>query len=152
MDVARDLDGIAAVDGASFTNPTPRGALEWEARNSDVARFFVLRAPDGAVAGFCASWIIFDELHINSLAIHPEWRGRGLASYLLTEVVAAARREGAMQATLEVRESNLPARRLYERFGFRRIAARRQYYTNPVEDALVLWLELSAERDTHPAP
>ena len=142
MNLARDLDGIVAVDAASFNNPTPREAIAWEARHSDVARMHVLRAPDDTVVGFAASWVIFDELHINSLAVLPGWRGRGLAWFLLGEVVAASRREGVTRATLEVRESNLAARRLYESFGFRQVAVRRRYYTNPVEDALILWLDL----------
>lgn len=150
MDLARDLDGIVAVDRASFNNPTPRESIEWEARHSDVARVHVLLAPDGTVVGFAASWVILDELHVNSLAVLPEWRGRGLASFLLTEVVAAGRREGVRRATLEVRESNLAARRLYGSFGFRQVAVRRRYYTNPMEDALILWLDLTPSNGSEP--
>jgi ribosomal-protein-alanine N-acetyltransferase len=146
LDVSRDLDGYIAVDRASFMNPTPRESIEWEAHNSDVVRSYVLRAPDGAIVGFCASWLVFDELHINSLAVRPEWRRRGLARFLLAEVIARTTREGAERATLEVRESNVPARRLYEGFGFTQVAVRRRYYTNPLEDALVLWMDLRPDR------
>jgi ribosomal-protein-alanine N-acetyltransferase len=146
LDVERDLEGFLAVDHASFLNPTSRESIEWEARNSDVARGYVLRAPDGGIIGLCTAWLIFDELHINSLAVLPEWRQRGLATYLLAEVVAIAKSEGAERATLEVRESNVPARRLYEGFGFTQVAVRRRYYTNPVEDALILWMDLPRDR------
>ena len=90
---------------------------------------------------YCAAWLVFDELHINNLAVAPAWRRRGLGAALLSEVLARTAREGAHRATLEVRASNLAARGLYERFGFRTVTARRGYYTNPVEDALVLWRE-----------
>ena len=88
-DIARDLDGILAVDAATFTNPTTRDAYEWEARNSDVARLWVARV-DGAeidVVAYCAGWLIFDELHINNMAVHPHWRRQGLARRLLTHVL-----------------------------------------------------------------
>ena len=140
-DIARDLEGILAVDAATFTNPTTRDAYEWEARNSDVARLWVARV-DGAeidVVAYCAGWLIFDELHINNMAVHPHWRRQGLARRLLTHVLAAAEADGAMRATLEVRASNDAARRLYEQFGFRVAGTRPAYYREPVEDALILW-------------
>ena len=142
MVIERDLDGVVAVQEASFANHTSRDSFEWEVRNSDVARFHVLRDPGGVVVAFCAAWLIFDELHINSLAVLPERRRQHLGAALLVGVLEASRAEGARRATLEVRESNEPARQLYEGFGFQQVAVRRGYYTNPVEDALILWAEL----------
>jgi ribosomal-protein-alanine N-acetyltransferase len=138
-DLDRDLDAIMAIEEASFVNHPTRESLIQTARGSEVARLFVLREPGGHVVGFCAAWIVAGELHVNSLAILPAWRQRGCGTCLLGGVLAAARREGATCATLEVRRSNGPAIRLYERFGFRQVAARRAYYTNPSEDALILW-------------
>jgi ribosomal-protein-alanine N-acetyltransferase len=137
----RDLDGILLIDAATFTNPTTRATYEWEARNSDVARLWVARSepPGSRVVAYCAGWLIFDELHINNLAVHPEWRRRGVARRLLTYVLAAAEEAGAIRATLEVRASNHAALRLYEQFGFRVAATRRSYYRDPEEDARVLW-------------
>lgn len=137
-DFARDLEGILAVDQATFERPWTREMYEWEARHSDVARFYVARH-DGGVIAYLAGWVIFDELHINNLAVTPAWRRRGVAGTLLTHVLQAAAREGAVRATLEVRRSNEPARRLYERFGFAFAGVRKDYYRQPVEDALVLW-------------
>jgi len=141
LDLDRDLPGILAIDRESFANPWGAETYEWEARHSDVARVFVLRPPEGPPVAYCAAWLVFDELHINNLAVAPAWRRRGLGAALLSEVLARTAREGAHRATLEVRASNLAARGLYERFGFRTVTARRGYYTNPVEDALVLWRE-----------
>ena len=145
-ELARDLDGILAVDAATFDRPWTRAMYEWEWTHSDVARFYVARIPgarpgadSGAVVAYCAGWIVFDELHINNLAVGPAWRRRGVASALLTFVLEQAAAEGAIRATLEVRRSNDPARRLYERFGFAFAGVRTAYYREPVEDALVLW-------------
>jgi len=137
-DFARDLDGILAVDEATFERPPTREAYLWEAANSDVSRFWVAR--EGArVVGYCAGWVIFDELHVNNLAVEPGSRRRGVASALLAYVLEDAAGEGALRATLEVRRSNEPARRLYERFGFSFAGVRPAYYREPIEDALVLW-------------
>lgn len=143
-DVHRDLDGILAVDAETFERPWTREMYEWEATHSDVARFYVARAA-GSVVAYCAGWVIFDELHINNLAVAPAWRRRGVASALLAFVLRDAAAEGAIRATLEVRRSNEPARRLYERFGFGYAGVRPDYYREPVEDALVLWREASRD-------
>ena len=134
----RDLDGILAVDAATFERPPTREAYLWEAANSDVSRFWIGRHDDRVIA-YCAGWVIFDELHVNNLAVDPGWRRRGVAAALLTFVLADAAAEGALRATLEVRRSNEAARRLYERFGFAFAGVRSAYYREPVEDALVLW-------------
>jgi len=134
-----DIDAIVALELESFTNPWPRETLVWELANSDVTRVYLLRdTEDGAIA-FCIAWVIFDELHINTLAVSPRRRRQGLATFLLREVMTEAARDGARRATLEVRESNTAALELYARLGFRVTARRRGYYTNPAEDALILW-------------
>ena len=145
-ELTRDLDGILAVDAATFDRPWTRAMYEWEWTHSDVARFYVARtaapageAAAGAVIAYCAGWVIFDELHVNNLAVDPAWRRRGVASTLLTFVLQEAAAEGATRATLEVRRSNEAARHLYERFGFAFAGVRTAYYREPIEDALVLW-------------
>jgi ribosomal-protein-alanine N-acetyltransferase len=137
-DAAEEIDGIAALQTETFTNPWSVDSLRWEIANTDVARLYVLRV-DGALVGFCACWVILDELHINSLAIAGAWRRKGLASRMLREDCRDAREAGATQATLEVRRSNTAALKLYESLGFTSEGVRADYYQHPREDALVLW-------------
>jgi len=141
VDAKADIDAIVALETDSFTNPWPRETLVWEMRNSDVTRIYLLRDDDGRILAFSVCWVIFDELHINTLAVAAPERRKGLATQLLKEILAEARREGARKATLEVRASNDAALALYRRLGFTVAASRPNYYTNPVEDALILWLE-----------
>jgi len=136
-----DIDAIAALEADSFTNPWPREQLVWELTNSDVTRVFMLRDERGVIVAFCLCWVIFDELHINTLAVAPDCRRRGIGTLLMRQVLAETWKEGARKATLEVRASNQAALLLYERLGFQTRATRRGYYTNPDEDALILWLE-----------
>lgn len=134
-----DLDQVCALEAESFTNPWTREMLARELQHSDVARVYVLRLADGAIVAFCTCWIIFDELHVNTIAVAPVRRRQGLGLLLMRHVLAEAARTGAERATLEVRRSNEAALRLYERLGFRITAVRPRYYTRPEEDALILW-------------
>jgi [ribosomal protein S18]-alanine N-acetyltransferase len=136
-----DLDAVAALESASFTNPWTRDMLARELERSDVTRVYVLRLPGRRVAAFCACWIVYDELHINTIAVDTALRRRGLAAALMTHVMREAARAGARRATLEVRRSNEAARALYERLGFSVTAIRPRYYSQPDEDALILWRE-----------
>ena len=144
LDGEADLNGILDVEAESFTNPWTREMYAWELQNRSVCHILVVRTPDCPVAGFCAFWLVFDEIHINNLAIRPRFRAQGIGTALLQQVLADARDLGARRATLEVRASNEGARRLYERLGFYVAGTRRNYYSNPVEDALILWRDEAA--------
>ena len=133
-----DLDGVLALEDVSFNNPTSREWYEGELKRPEVCFIYVLRTPDRPVAGFCAFWLVIDQAHINNLAVLPELRGQGLGTQLLEAVIAEAAHLGAILLTLEVRQSNEPARRLYERAGFFQDGVRKNYYSNPIEDALIL--------------
>ncbi|MGE3841900.1 MAG: ribosomal protein S18-alanine N-acetyltransferase [Vicinamibacterales bacterium] len=146
MQLERDLPGIHEVDLASFTNPWTPDMFRAEAR-SDIARVYVYRVSTGQIIGYCAVWFVVDEMHINNLAVLPEWRHQGAATSLLAHAFQQARRAGAVRATLEVRASNAPARRLYGKVGFRESGVRKGYYTSPGEDAVILWCDLAASSD-----
>lgn len=134
-----EIDAILAIEEASFTNPWTRDMYLAELANTGVSYFFVAKDGSGVVVGFCSFWRVLDELHINNLAVAPACRRNGIATALLMRVLEEGTKLGARRATLEVRRSNEAARLLYERFGFAVAGVRRGYYTNPVEDALVLW-------------
>jgi len=134
-----EIDDVLAVEEASFTNPWTREMYLSELENRGVSFCFLAKDGAGRVVGFCSFWRVLDELHINNLAVLPDVRRSGVASALLTRVLREGAALGAERATLEVRRSNDAARMLYERFGFSIAGVRRAYYTNPIEDALILW-------------
>ena len=138
-----DLDAVAALEAASFTNPWTRQMLGDELARNEFARLYVLRLPNVPVAAFCACWIVVDELHINTIAVAAEHRGRGLGSALMRHILRDVTGQGVTRATLEVRESNRAARQLYASLGFVSAGVREGYYTEPVEDALILWRDLA---------
>ncbi|MBI4486484.1 MAG: ribosomal protein S18-alanine N-acetyltransferase, partial [Acidobacteria bacterium] len=126
---------------ASFTNPWTREMYLAEFENKGVSYCYLAKIR-GEVVGFCSFWRVADELHINNLAVAPHMRGAGIGSALLLHVLREGAKLGSTRATLEVRQSNQLARVLYERFGFTLAGVRRDYYTNPVEDALIFWREI----------
>jgi ribosomal-protein-alanine N-acetyltransferase len=136
-----ELEAVLAIEEASFTSPWTREMYLAEFDNHGVSYFYLARTRAGDIVGFCSFWRVLDELHINNLAVAPAHRRSRAATELLTRVLQDGAKVGAQRATLEVRRSNEPAQRLYERFGFTVAGVRRNYYSNPVEDALVLWRE-----------
>lgn len=135
---AEELADVAALQRRSFTNAWGAEAIQWELEHTDVARLYAARV-DGALAGYCACWIVFDELHINSIAVDESRRRQGVAQALLQHVFRDAFESGARMATLEVRQSNTAARQLYTGLGFAVEGVRRNYYQDPREDGLILW-------------
>jgi [ribosomal protein S18]-alanine N-acetyltransferase len=135
------IDDVVAIEQASFTNPWTREMYRAELENRGVSFCYLAKTVEGEVIGFCSFWRVVDELHINNLAVLPEHRRGGVATALLTAILCDGARMGATRATLEVRESNAPARRLYARLGFTVAGVRKGYYTKPVEDAILLWRE-----------
>ena len=139
---AADLDAVLLIEAASFTNPWTREMYVTELENTGVSHCWLAReSVGGAPVAFCSFWRILEEIHINNLAVAPGRRRQGIASALLTHVLAESAKAGATRATLEVRPSNEVALKLYERFGFSVAGVRKGYYTNPAEDAYVLWRE-----------
>jgi ribosomal-protein-alanine N-acetyltransferase len=136
-----DLDAVAALEAVTFTNPWTREMLAAELARNQFARVYVARLPGVPVVAFCACWIVIDELHINTIAVASEFRRRGLGRTLMRHVLGQVAAEGIRRATLEVRRSNEAARRLYESLGFTLAGVRPGYYTQPEEDALILWRE-----------
>jgi len=139
MTSADQIASVLAIEEASFTSPWTREMYLAELENRNVSFCYLAGFEDGAAVGFCSFWRVLDELHINNLAVLPDFRHRGVGAELLAFVLREGAMLGAHRATLEVRRSNTPALHLYDRFGFTVAGIRRDYYTNPQEDALILW-------------
>ena len=136
MQVA-DLPSIHAIEEASFSAPWPANAYRSELESNRLASYLVARVDD-AVVGYGGMWLMVDEAHITTFAVHPAWRRQRIGERLLLEFVDVSIMRRAREMTLEVRLSNLPARRLYEKYGFRPVGVRPRYYSDDGEDALIM--------------
>ncbi len=148
-----DLDAVLAIAAASPEAPRwPRSA--WAAclapsnPSATLLRTAFVASDDSAILGFAAATLLLDgqenRAELDSMAVHPSARRRGLGSDLLSAVAAWAAAHGAHRLTLEVRASNTPAIRLYARFGFQPEGRRPRYYADPEEDALLLATPITA--------
>ena len=132
-----DLPDIIAIEEASFSVPWSHQSLAAELDNP-IARYYVLEKEDGSVAGYADVWLIADEGQLANIAIHPSARGLGYGEILLRTAMEALFREGCTSFFLEVRQSNAPAQGLYRKLGYEALAVRKDYYSQPVEDACIM--------------
>lgn len=141
---AADLDAVIAIEKKSFSDPWNRAMFASELHNRDYN--FGRAAVDeesGEVAGYCFFWIVpGDEVQISNIAVHPERRRQGIAQLLLDEAIREGRARQAVSVSLEVRESNAPARAFYAKMGFSEVGRRPKYYQKPKEDALILRVKI----------
>jgi [ribosomal protein S18]-alanine N-acetyltransferase len=135
-----DLPTVQAIEEVSFTTPWPPHAYRSEIETNRLAQYIVARV-GGRVVAYAGMWMMVDEAHITTFAVHPRWRRQGIGERLLLTLLDLARGRRAREATLEVRLSNLAARRLYEKYGFRPVGLRPRYYSDDNEDALIMTTE-----------
>lgn len=164
-----DIPEVSRVERRCFTNPWPESAYRRELRNPQNNHYLVLRhrarnLPESEalgetrgrlsllpllrkadkrttdpIIGFCGMWILYDESHVTTIGVAPEFRGQGLGELLLLNLFDEAVQRNCKWLTLEVRVSNSTAQSLYEKYGFTRHGVRRRYYSDNGEDADIMW-------------
>jgi ribosomal-protein-alanine N-acetyltransferase len=138
----RDLIDVVEIEETSGLNRWGYDAYRRELFTNPNSIMMVARnlIPGPAVIGFFAGWIVEDELHVNNVASHRDYRRIGVGRSLMESAIDEARLRGGAQVVLEVRASNEAAQILYRELGFSLIGRRRDYYRLPTEDALVMKL------------
>jgi ribosomal-protein-alanine N-acetyltransferase len=144
----RDLEQVQMIDRLSFSMPWPLKAYRYELKENPNSLQWVAEvasiepaaqeSPLTGVVGLIVVWMILDEAHIATIAVHPDYRRRSIAQQLLAVALVEAIQRGASQATLEVRSGNVAAQKLYHRFNFEIVGLRPRYYQDNQEDALIM--------------
>jgi ribosomal-protein-alanine N-acetyltransferase len=140
-----DVVEIVAIERDSFPTPWSENIFRNE-MTSPISSMLVGRTMNGEggfVSGYIVYWRVDDEIHLHNIAVRRDMRRKRIAFRLLAEAIRRSRLEGARWVTLEVRRSNLPAQKMYERFGFSVKGIRPGYYADTREDALIMWADLS---------
>jgi ribosomal-protein-alanine N-acetyltransferase len=135
-----DLSSVLEIDRLSFPVPWPERSYRYELTENPASNLLVAEnnEADRRVVGFIGCWLIADEVHISTLAVHPSSRGLGIGRMLLEATLDQSARGGAELATLEVRVSNAIAINLYRKLGFEVVGRRPGYYRDNGEDALLM--------------
>jgi [ribosomal protein S18]-alanine N-acetyltransferase len=138
---AADVPVVAQLDRMSFSLPWPEHSFYYEVQDNPAARCFVGETEAGRIVAMVISWLIVDELHVATIAVHPEFRRQGIGQCLLDEALRDGRAAGIQHALLEVRAGNTAAQALYRKFGFEVAGRRPKYYKDNGEDAILMTLE-----------
>jgi len=134
-----DLDQVVAIDQISFSLPWPQRSFQFELTDNPASRCWVADL-DGKVVGMLVGWLIVDEIHIATIATHPDFRKQGIGEKLLSFTLQSAKGEGAVTSFLEVREGNTAALMMYHKFGYVESGRRAGYYKDNDEDAILMTL------------
>lgn len=136
-----DIDAIARVENACFSTPWSIDAIKHEICENKLANFMIACDEENNIVGYIGIWTLLDECQINKIAVIPEKRKIGIGKAILNHVLEFTRDIGVKNWYLEVRESNTAAQALYRSAGFSSVGTRKNYYINPVEDAVLMNLE-----------
>lgn len=137
-----DLEGVYEVEKDAFPIPWPISSFEHELTNL-LATYLVAKLNE-KVVGYIGMWFVMDECNITNVAVHKDYRNNGIASKLIEEMLKLCKEHQTKYIMLEVRTNNIPAQKLYSKYGFKGEIIRKNYYKNPDgtrEDALVMSLE-----------
>lgn len=130
------MSAVAALETICFSDPWSENSVSSELKNK--LALWLVAEENGTVAGYIGSQTCGEESDVMNVAVHPDFRRRGIAEALVNALVEELKAIGSHCLTLEVRASNVPAIALYEKMGFSEIGRRKNYYRNPREDALIL--------------
>lgn len=135
-----DVDQVVAIDQVSFSLPWPQRSFRLELTDNPSSRSWVAEL-GGQIVGMIVVWLIVDEAHIATFAIHPDYRRQKIGEKLLVHALRSTRAEGAQRSFLEVRVNNFAAQEMYRKFGFVEDGRRPRYYKDNNEDAILMSLE-----------
>jgi ribosomal-protein-alanine N-acetyltransferase len=159
-----DIEQVHLIDQLSFSLPWPASAFSYELNENPLSMLWVAEiSPPGEksqAVGMIVVWLIVDEVHIATVAVHPDYRNQGIGQMILVTALRETIHRGYRLATLEVRASNTAAQKLYRRFQFEVVGSRPRYYRDNNEDALIMtvnglgdtylnWLESGAWKDQY---
>lgn len=131
-----DLPQVAAIEQACFSLPWSEKSFREACTKPE--NIYLVCENEEAVAGYCGMWTVLGEGSITNMAVAEAYRNQGVGAALLLELQKRGKEKAVNVLFLEVRESNVAARRLYEKMGFQDIGRRRNFYERPAEDALVM--------------
>ncbi len=138
-----DLPFVLEIENVSFPNPWREMTFKGEIYNQPISYpFVIMYKPQKKVIGYLVFWQIKEQMQINNIAIHPDFRRMGIAEAVLRRVLSEVRRGEMKYVTLEVRPSNVAARTLYNKLGFDVMGIKENYYHDPPEHALVMGKKL----------
>lgn len=133
-----DLEDLIDIETVCFASPWSKESIEKDLKTNKHALYIVAELA-GKVIGYLSVWNIIDEGHINNVAVSPLYRRQKIATIMMETMLSATKNAGIKRHTLEVRQSNEAAIKLYESLGFKPMGMRKGYYEDTGENAVIMW-------------
>ena len=136
-----DIEGVVAIEEEAYGKHHWTKSSFYDEVSNSLARYYTAKTLSGELAGYAGTWHIMDEGHITTIAVKKDFLRNHIGEALICRIIEDCYKDGVKYLTLEVRVSNIPAVRLYEKYGFKSLGTRKGYYQDNNEDALIMWTE-----------
>ena len=136
-----DIDEVVRIESESYGEHHWAKSSFYDEMNNNLAKYYCARNSENIMVAYAGTWNIIDEGHITTLAVKPEYRRKHIGEALIVKILENCYETKIKYLTLEVRESNTPAIKLYEKYGFKSLGTRKGYYQDNNENALIMWTE-----------
>lgn len=138
---AEDIDQVVEIEAGAYGEHHWSKSSFYDEMSNNLAKYYSAKTEDGKLVGYAGTWHIIDEGHITTIAVRKEFLRRHIGEAIIVKIIEDCYKNGIKYLTLEVRESNVPAISLYQKYGFQSLGTRKGYYQDNNEDALIMWTE-----------
>ncbi|PXV86735.1 ribosomal-protein-alanine N-acetyltransferase [Lachnotalea glycerini] len=133
----RDIEQVSKIENETFSMPWSKDAFREFLKRKDT--IYIVAEVNNEIVGYCGLWNIVQEGNINNFAVNKQYRKKHIGFEMLTKLIEIGNEQRINAYTLEVRQSNVAAIRLYHKIGFREDGIRKNFYESPREDAIIMW-------------
>ena len=136
-----DVEAVVQIEAEAYGKHHWAKSSFYDETSNNLAKYYVAKTPDGTLVGYAGTWHIIDEGHITTIAVKKEYLRNHIGEAIIQKIIDDCYKNNIKYLTLEVRVSNIPAIKLYEKYGFQSLGTRKGYYQDNDEDALIMWTE-----------
>ena len=136
-----DVEAVVKIEEEAYGKHHWAKSSFYDEMSNNLAKYYVAKTADGEIVGYAGSWHIIDEGHITTIAVKNDYLRNHIGEAIIKTIIDDCYKNNIKYMTLEVRVSNIPAIKLYEKYGFQSLGTRKGYYQDNNEDALIMWTE-----------
>jgi ribosomal-protein-alanine N-acetyltransferase len=136
-----DIEAVVKIEEEAYGKHHWAKSSFYDEMSNNLAKYYSAKTPSGELIGYAGTWHIIDEGHITTIAVKNEYQRNHIGEAIIQKIIDDCYKNNIKYLTLEVRVSNLPAIKLYEKYGFQSLGTRKGYYQDNNEDALIMWTE-----------
>ncbi len=136
-----DVESVVEIEEEAYGRHHWTKSSFYDEMSNNLAKYYTAKTPDGKLVGYAGTWHILEEGHITTIAVKNDYLRNHIGEALIYQIIEDCYKDGVKYLTLEVRVSNIPAIKLYEKYGFQSLGTRKGYYQDNNEDALIMWTE-----------